>query len=136
MNTHAGKHFPEPTAETQAFWDGCRKHQLLLQKCTHCGTHQFYPRSMCQRCMSDTVIWVEASGKGRIRSFTVVRRPVSPAYAAQTPYVVALIQLDEGPTLMSNIIDCDTDALRIGQAVSVLFEDWSEQITIPKFKPS
>ena len=135
-STHAGKNFPEPNAETRPFWDGCNNRQLLIQKCRQCGDYQFYPRSMCHRCMTDTVDWVAVSGAGRVRSFTVVRRPLSPAYAAETPYTVALIQLAEGPTLMSNIINCPIEQLRVGLAVSVVFEQWSEQITVPKFQPA
>ena len=136
MSTHEGKNFPAPNADSQPFWDGCSNHTLLLQKCRQCGEHQFYPRSMCHRCMTDTVEWITASGLGTVRSFTVVRRPVSPGYAAETPYVVALVRLVEGPTMMSNIVNCPVERLRVGLAVRVVFEQWSEQITVPKFQPA
>ena len=76
-----------------------------------------------------------ASGLAEVSSFTIVRRPVSKAYADEVPYVVALIKLDEGPTMMSNIVECDIDNVNIGMRVEVLFEDWSEEISIPKFRP-
>ncbi len=79
--------------------------------------------------------WVEASGQGKILTFTVVRRPVSEAYAADVPYVVALIQLDEGPTMMSNVVRCDPETMQIGGPVQLVFEDWSEEISIPQFRP-
>lgn len=134
MSTHAGKSFPRPTPETRPFWEGCRNGELLLQRCGSCGAHQFYPRIMCSKCGSAAVEWVRASGRGRIRSYTVVRRPVSRAYAAETPYLVALIELAEGPTMMSNVIGCAPEAAAIGLAVEVVFETWSADISVPKFR--
>ncbi len=130
------KHFPRPTPETQAYWDGCRKHELLLQRCVECREFQFYPRIVCTSCSSDKLEWLKASGQGKILTFTVVRRPVSEAYAEDVPYVVALIELDEGPTMMSNVVECDPESLKIGDPVQVLFEDWSKDISIPKFSPA
>jgi hypothetical protein len=130
------KHFPRPTPETEAYWDGCRKHELLLQRCVACSEFQFYPRIVCTNCSSDKLEWVKANGQGKILTFTVVRRPVSEAYAEDVPYVVALIKLDEGPTMMSNVVQCDPEALKIGDPVQVMFEDWSKDISIPKFSPA
>jgi uncharacterized OB-fold protein len=130
------KHFPRPTPETETYWQGCRKHKLLLQRCTQCGEHQFYPRIICTKCASDELEWANANGQGKILTFTVVRRPVSEAYAADVPYVVALIRLDEGPTMMSNIVQCDPETLAIGDPVQVIFQDWSEEISIPQFSPA
>lgn len=130
------KHFPRPTPETQAFWDACRKHKLILQRCAQCSELQFYPRIICTNCGGNDLEWVEASGQGRILTFSIVRRAVSEAYAADVPYVVALITLDEGPTMMSNVVQCDPETLKNGERVQVLFEDWSEDITIPKFSPA
>jgi hypothetical protein len=131
---HAGKNFPRPSAETLPFWEGCRAGELRLQRCTQCAAHQFYPRMLCSTCGGAELAWVRASGRGSIRSYTVVRRPVSKAYAAETPYVVALIDLEEGPTMMSNVIGCDPAALAVGAAVEVSFESWSEEISVPKFR--
>ncbi len=135
MTIAPAKHFPRPTPETEAFWQGCRDHKLLLQRCTQCKEFQFYPRIICAKCASDNLQWVEASGQGEVLTFTVVRRPVSEAYAADVPYVVALIQLDEGPTMMSNVVECDPEIMQIGSPVQVIFEDWSEEISIPQFRP-
>ena len=85
--------------------------------------------------MSENLEWVKASGRGQVLTFTIVRRAVSEAYAADVPYVVALIQLDEGPTMMSNVIQCDPETLKIGSPVQVVFEDWSEEISVPQFRP-
>ena len=129
------KHFPRPTPETEDYWKGCRNHELLLQRCTQCSELQFYPRIICTKCASEKLEWVNASGKGKILTFTIVRRPVSEAYAADVPYVVALIKLDEGPTMMSNVVDCDPESLQTGSPVELVFEDWSRDISIPQFRP-
>lgn len=84
--------------------------------------------------MSTPVEWVQASGRGKVLSFTIVRHAISDAYAADVPYVVALIRLDEGPTLMSNVIDGDPERVRIGMPVETVFEVWSEDLTVPKFR--
>ena len=128
------KHFPRPTPETKAYWEGCRKHQLLLQRCGQCNEYQFYPRVICSHCMSEDLQWEQASGRGRILTFTIVRRAVSEAYEADVPYVVALIQLDEGPTMMSNVVQCNPETLTTGSSVQVIFEDWSKEISIPQFR--
>lgn len=129
------KYFPGPTPETAAYWEGCRKHELLIQRCGHCGAHQFYPRILCSVCMSDHLEWVRSTGRGHVLTLTIVRRAVCEAYADEVPYVVALIQLEEGPTMMSNVVQCDPDSVEVGMPVEVAFEDWSEEITIPKFRP-
>ena len=85
--------------------------------------------------MSKDLDWVSSSGRGTIRTFTVIRHPVSKAYADEVPYVIALIQLEEGPTMMSSLLACDPESVAIGTAVEVVFEQWSEAITMPKFQP-
>lgn len=129
------KHFPRPTPETEVYWQGCRKHELLLQRCTQCNKFQFYPRIICANCTSENLEWVKATGRGRVLTFTIVRRAVSEAYAADVPYVVALIQLDEGPKMMSNVVQCDPETLVVGSPVQVVFEDWSDEISVPQFRP-
>lgn len=135
MADHSGKNFPRPTAETAAFWEGCTNHQLKVQCCDDCGHYQFYPRIFCTQCSSKQVSWVAVTGRGRVRSFTICRHAVSKAYAAEAPYVVALIQLEEGPTMMSNVVQCDVQDVKVGMPVEVMFEEWSEEISIPKFYP-
>ena len=130
------KNVPVATGETEEYWAGCRRHELLIQRCDDCGTHQFYPRLMCAACTGRSLRWVRASGRGRVKSFSIVRRAVSEAYAAEVPYVVALIELDEGPTMMSNVVGCPVEDVRIGLPVEVLFEDWPEDVTVPKFRPA
>ena len=135
MAINAGKPIPLPTLETAPYWDGCKQHQLRIQRCTACAHHQFFPRIYCTKCFSDRLEWVDASGKATVLSFTIVRRPVSPAFASEVPYVVALVTLDEGPQMMTNIIGCAPEEVAIGMPVEVIFEDRSEAISIPKFRP-
>ncbi|MFC3040435.1 Zn-ribbon domain-containing OB-fold protein [Virgibacillus xinjiangensis] len=135
MEEHIGKNFPQPTVETEVYWQGCRHHELLIQQCRECGHHQFYPRIMCTECMSRDVEWVKASGMGKVKTYTIMHQAISAAYAKDIPYVVAIIELDEGPTMMSNVIGCRPDDVKVGQEVKVAFEDWSDEITIPKFRP-
>jgi len=135
QETPVEKQIPVPTSETQPYWEGCHNHELRIQKCQACGQHQFYPRLYCMACMSDQVEWVTASGRGTILSFTIVYRPVTKAFAGDVPYVVALVTLDEGPKMMSNIVECDPERVSIGMPVTVTFEDWSEEISVLKFRP-
>lgn len=134
---------PEPGPVTAPFWDGCANGELRVQYCDACAQRQFYPRLMCTACGSDAVRWMPVSGHGVLRSFTVVRRPVTEAYAADVPYVIVLVTLAEGPTLMSQLTgielqETDADVARygivIGAAVEVVFEPWSDSVTMPLFR--
>ncbi|GAB5413955.1 MAG: OB-fold domain-containing protein [Congregibacter sp.] len=122
---------PTRSALTEPWFEACRDGRLLIQRCGDCGHYQFYPRIVCTRCSSEHVDWVEASGDAVIASFTVVRHAVSKAYEA--PYVVALVDLAEGPRLMTNIIHSDFEALRIGMPVRLQFEQWDEDVSLPVF---
>ncbi|MEI8297197.1 MAG: Zn-ribbon domain-containing OB-fold protein [Pseudomonadota bacterium] len=129
---------PAPVAspETAEYWAGAKRHELLIQRCSSCGHHQFYPRVLCTTCSGRMLTWVQASGRGTIRSYTVVRRPVSEAYAPDVPYVVALVALAEGPTMMSRIVGIDPEIVRIGRAVEVTFQNWTAEVSVPVFKPA
>lgn len=135
MSERPVKHFPIPTPETAPYWEACRKHQLLIQRCTDCGEYQFYPKSICSHCLSSKIEWVRANGRGQVVSYTVINRPVSQAYADENSSVLALIRLAEGPQMMSNLVQCEPGQLGIGLVVEVIFEDWSDEISIPKFRP-
>ena len=126
------KPIPRPTPTEQPFYDACAAGKLVLQHCQHCGHVLFYPRTHCDACQSDQLAWEDASGAGTIASYTVVRRGVSTDFEA--PYVIALIDLAEGPRMMSQIIDADPDALAVGLSVKVDFAAWSEDITLPVFR--
>ena len=136
MAEQISKPIPTPTHETRPYWDGCKRHELRIQQCGACGQHQFYPRLYCSKCFSERVDWVNASGRAKVTTFTIVRRPVSPAFKDDLPYVVALVTLEEGPSMMTNIVGCAPEQVTIGMPVAVTFEDWTEEISIAKFRPA
>jgi uncharacterized OB-fold protein len=136
MNAQNSRPVPTPTTETRPYWEGCARGELLIQQCGACGHRQFFPRLYCSRCMDERVEWIKASGRATVVSFTIVRRPVSPAFAAKVPYIVALVKLEEGPTMMTNIVGCAPEAIAIGMALEVTFERMSEEIWLPKFRPA
>ena len=111
MTSEYKKPLPYPTPETQRFWDGCRKHELWLPFCPSCNDYFFYPRPFCPRCFSWNVDWKQASGKGTLYTFAIQYRPQAPGF--QPPYVTAIVQLDEGPRLMTNLLVDDPEPGRI-----------------------
>ena len=120
---------PEPNAETKAFWDAAAQGTLLLKACRACGQAHYYPRAICPFCGSDATEWRPASGAGTIYSYSVMRR-------AEPPYAIAYVTLDEGPTMMTNLVDCDFGALRIGQRVRVVFKPTVGGPPVPAFTPA
>jgi uncharacterized OB-fold protein len=126
---------PVADAETEPYWNAANEGRLVVQRCTSCGNHQLYPRWRCLRCRGE-VQWVDASGGGTVYSFTVVRQNFSRPFRDLLPYVVALVDLDEGPRLMTNIVGCDPDDVRIGMSVRVRFEAVNDDSTIPLFEPT
>ena len=128
------KPLPVVTEENRPFWEGCRQGKLLLQYCDQCQQHQFYPRLYCMHCGSSNVRWVSASGRGVIYSYTVIHQNKSPEFVQDTPYNVVVVQLAEGPRLMSTIVETGLAELRIDMPVTVVFDAVSEVIHLPRFK--
>ena len=123
---------PRPTPTSQPYWDGCSQGELRLQFCNQCSSYQFYPRIVCSHCGWPDPDWQVASGEGVIASFTVVRRGLTPAY--EVPNIIALVDLAEGPRMMSVIVDANPEAVTIGAAVSVDFQVWAEEVRLPVFR--
>jgi uncharacterized protein len=119
---------PEPNPETQAFWDATARGELLLRRCGGCGEAHYYPRTICPLCGSADTAWEQAAGAGTIYSFSVMRQ-------AKIPYAIAYVTLDEGPTMMTNIVEADLDAIRIGQRVRVVFVPTEGGAPVPMFRP-
>jgi uncharacterized OB-fold protein len=134
--TEYRKPIPTPDRVTEEFWDAARRHELLIQRCRDCGASQFLPQSCCRACLSQRIQWVAASGKGKIYSYTIVHRPPTPKFQEDVPYAVALVELDEGVRMMSNIVGIGPQDVRVGMAVEVVFEGISPTISLPKFRPS
>jgi len=120
---------PEINVEHRAYWDAAAQGRLLVKHCAACGLSHFYPRAICPHCFSDRTDWRESRGSGTIYSFSVMRR------VAQ-PYAIAYVALDEGVTVMSNVVDCNLDMLAIGQRVKVAFRPSDGPVVIPVFVPA
>lgn len=129
---------PVPVVQpwAQPFWAAAREHQLLLQHCQDCDKSIHYPRVACPHCASERLDWRAASGRGTIYSYTVVINNAPSAFLADMPYVVAVIELAEGVRMLSNVIDCDPQALRCDMPVEVVFEKLNDEFTLPKFRPA
>jgi uncharacterized OB-fold protein len=126
---------PQPVVDpgTAPYWDGLKERRLLLKSCLACGKAHFYPRELCPHCHSDRFTWIEAAGRGEIYSYTICHRPAGPAFAADVPYAIAIVTLDEGPTMMTRMIG-PHDALRIGARVKIRFEPQGDDLTLPFFE--
>lgn len=132
----APRFLPQPSAVSQPFWEAARRHELVLQHCSACGRHVFYPRYNCPHCGGRDLTWVKASGRGKVYAYTVARRPTHPAFADRVPYVIAIVELEEGPRMTTNIVDCDPDSVHIDMPVEVSFEDSSDEISLAMFRPA
>lgn len=127
---------PTPDNETRPFWDAAREGKLLIKQCNSCDRFHFYPRPFCPRCWNDDVEWTEASGRGTLYTWSVVHVNDLPPFPERVPYVAAIVELEEGPRIMTNIVDCEFDALRIGMPVEVTFRPASDEFTLPLFRPA
>ena len=127
---------PLPVADSDSapFWAALREGRLELQRCGGCGRYVFYPRALCSHCHSDALEWVPASGTGTVYSYTVARRPAGPAFAADVPYVLVLVDLDEGVRMLTRLLTADVDSVRIGARVVVDFEVVTDEVTLPAFR--
>jgi uncharacterized OB-fold protein len=130
------KPLPRPSMTSLPFWEAAKRHELQIQRCGSCGAHVFYPREVCAECLSSDLTWVKASGKGTVYSYTVAQAPTHPAFAEDVPYVVAIVELAEGPHITTNIVGCKPDAMQVGMPVVATFEDVTPEMTLVKFRPA
>jgi hypothetical protein len=126
---------PTANADTQPFWDGCARGELLLQRCIHCQAYRHPPSPICPHCVSDRAEWVRASGRGTIYTFVVVRETRARGWDKLVPYVLAVVELEEGPRILTNIIDAEPEAVTIGMPVAVTFAEIDGTTTLPFFRP-
>jgi uncharacterized OB-fold protein len=117
------------------FWEGCREGVLRLQRCRRCGSLRYPVSPVCPRCLSEEADWEEVTGDGEVYSFAVFRHAYNEAWRARLPYVVALVQLEAGPTLIGNVVGLDPDLVVVGLPVSVVFERVTDEVSIPVFAP-
>ena len=132
------KPLPIPDLDSQPFWDSCKAHELSAQRCDDCGKFRWTPQAFCPHCYSWKFAWTKLGETGTVDSFVVVHYVSIPAYQDDVPYVVAHITLDgtdNQVTMISNVIECPWDKVRVGMPVRVVFEDVTEEVTLPKFRP-
>jgi uncharacterized OB-fold protein len=125
---------PEPRADAESapYWNALREGRLTVQRCERCGHHQLYPRPWCRRCHGP-VAWVDATGTGTVYSYTVIRQNFQKPFRDELPYIVALVDLDEGARLMTNVVDADPDAITVGARVRVRIGPIGEDASLPFF---
>ncbi len=126
---------PPVNAETQPYWDATAQGVLRMPRCEDCGLVIFYPRSICPKCRSRRTTWVDLSGRGSVYSYTVTRR-IGGRWKEHTPLVIAYVELEEGPRMLTNLVDCDPEAVEIGAPVEVTFDDTGKGSAVPRFRPS
>jgi hypothetical protein len=131
------KPLPEPTPVTKPFWDGLREHKVKIQYSPSADRYIFYPRILAPGTLADDLEWREVSGAGTLYTFTVADRPTAPPWADALPQFLAIVELDEGPRLSTELVDADPDTLRVGMRVKAVFNDYPEQdITLLRFAPA
>ncbi len=131
------KPLPIPNADTKEYWEGARRHELLVQRCKYCGTYRFYPASMCHKCNSENTEWIKVSGKGTVYTWTVIWRAVHPGWEEdELPYTVVVVELDEQPGLLipGNLLECDPKDIECGMPVEVTFVDVTGEVTLPQWR--
>jgi hypothetical protein len=127
------KPIPRPSDESKPYWEGLRAHRLLMPQCTVCRHRWFPPSRLCPACHADAVDWVEVSGRGKIFSYVVFHRVYHPGFKDEVPYAVALIELEEGPRLLSNVVGLPLDEIVCEMPVRIVYDDITETVTLPKF---
>jgi len=130
------KPLPVPTPDSEKFWTMAAKHELWIQKCLECNKAYFYPRMICPDCLSNNVVWFEASGKGTLHTYMINHR-AAPGFEDEVPYAIAIVQLIEGPRMMTNIVGVENtpENLILDMPLRVVFDDVTENISIPKWEP-
>ena len=130
------KPIPAITPEMRPFFEAAKRHELVIQRCEECGTHRFPAREICSHCLSRAVQWVPVSGAGEVFSYNVMHQVYHPGFAEEVPYAVVVVKLKEGVKLNSNLVGVPPQAIRIGMPVKVVFEDITDEVTLPKFAPA
>lgn len=124
---------PVANADSQPYWNAARESRLLIRKCKACAALHFMSRYLCPICWSENLEWIESKGTGSIHSFSIIHRAPAPAFAKRVPYVIALIELDEGPRMVANVLGENALSVNIGDRVKVIFEDRGNGLMIPQF---
>jgi uncharacterized OB-fold protein len=126
---------PAPSPLSSPYWAGLSEGRVRLQQCGACGECIFYPRPHCPACLSQSLDWVTATGRGKVYSFTIVRRAMNPAFSPDVPYVYAIVELEEGPRLITNVVGCPVDDVRVDMPVKAVYDKVTPEHTLLKFAP-
>ena len=129
------KPLPRPSEDSAPFWEAAFKHELRMQRCNDCAHLRFPPALLCARCLSANAEWTRLSGRGTIYSWVIVHQSQHPAFNPDAPYNVVIVELEEGPRLHGNLLDCANDAIRIGLPVEVVFDEVSGDTALVKWRP-
>ncbi len=127
---------PTPDESTQELWDAALRGELLVKQCASCGRVHYYPRPFCPHCWSEDVSWVQASGEATLYTWSVVYQNDLPPFGDRVPYVAAVVDLKEGPRMMTNVVGCPVDELEVGMPLEVEFEQIAEGTAVPRFRPA
>ena len=130
------KPLPHIDEESRPWWEAVQRHELYVQKCRDCGDLRFHPRALCTSCMSSRTEWVRCKGSGKIYTFTVTNQNQAGGFRDSLPYVMAWVEVDEGLKMLTNIIDCPPEQVKIGMPVEVVYEDVTPEVTLAKFRPA
>ena len=125
---------PVPSEDNQPFWDALNAGELRIERCARCGSLRHPPRPMCPHCHSFDAEWVRMSGRGVVYSYIVTHQPIHPAFVERVPFATVQVELEEGPRLTANLVEVPPAEIRIGMPVSVVFDDVTPEISIPRFR--
>ncbi len=131
------KPLPQPDPITKPFWESVRAHAMQIQRCGACGRFVFFPRALCPYCFSEALEWTPVSGRGVVHAFTISHRHPLPAFQADLPYVVVIVELEEGARMLTNLVDVPPDPAQVavGMPVEIVYDDVTVEVTLPKFRP-
>ncbi|WP_084152312.1 Zn-ribbon domain-containing OB-fold protein [Nocardioides halotolerans] len=130
------KPLPTPSKDSAPYWEGLQEHRLLMQRCSSCHELQFYPRSGCRSCGSTELAWEEMAGTGHVYTYTVIHRAPFAAFANDVPYVYAVVELDEGPRLVSTVETDELDSVDVDMPVRAVYDDVNDDVTLLRFEPA
>jgi uncharacterized OB-fold protein len=122
--------------DSREYWESAHRHELRFQRCDDCATPRFPPRAFCPNCLSTNATWTEASGRGQLFSWVIAHHPVHPALVDKVPYVIALVELEEGIRMVTNLIDCPIESVSVDMPLVLDWQDVSNELSIPQFKPA
>ncbi|MFC4055483.1 Zn-ribbon domain-containing OB-fold protein [Actinomadura syzygii] len=128
------KPIPTVTDENRPFWDGCAAGELRMQRCASCSHVRYPVQPLCPKCLDDSAEWTALSGRGEVFAKVIYQRAFNPAFAADVPYNLVLVQLDEGPRMYGNVVGPADDGIRVGAAVAVCFDEVAEGVSVPRFR--